>query len=143
MGARIAMPRASINRFVQSILEAQSALEASAQARSELVETQVYIGLNDADTKRQERDTERYVSMLKTVCKEYGVPFSFDVVNGGYIHDNGEYTEEASIVLTFIDVDRATVDSIAEDLCTFFNQESVLITTDRIQARSVRSKRSK
>lgn len=58
---------------------------------------------------------------------------------GGYIHDDGEYTEESTIVLTFIDVGQDVVDQIASDLCALFHQESVLITTDRIQVRSVRS----
>ena len=128
------------SQFLRSILRAQSALGGSANpAHKELVETQVYVGLNDADTKKQEHDTKRYITMLKTVCKQYGVPFSFNVVDGGYIHDDGEYTEERSVVLTFIDVDQDIVDQITQDICVFFNQESVLVTTDRIRARSVRA----
>ncbi len=138
------MANSSINQVIQTILDARTAeREADAAAGSELTQTQVYIGLNDADTKKQEHGTERYVSVLKWVCQQYGVPFSFDVINGGYVHDNGEYTEERSIVLTFIDVDQQTADEIAQDLCTFFHQESVLVTTDRIRVRSVRAALSK
>jgi len=130
----------AINRQILSTLKAQRRalgnLHAAAQA--DLVETQVYIGLNDGETKQQEHDTEAYVSILKRVCVEYGVPFSFDIVNGGYIHENGEYTEENTIALTFIDVDQDTVDKIARDLCAFFRQESVLVTTDRVRARMIR-----
>lgn len=75
---------------------------------------------------------------MKRACVQYGVPFSFDVINGGYIHDDGEYTEENTIVLTFIDVSQETIDEIAKDLCVFFRQESVLITTSAIQARTIR-----
>ena len=106
-----------------------------------LVQTQVYIGLNDGQTREQAFETERYVSVLKRVCVQYesGVPFSFDVVNGDYIHDDGEYTEENTLVPTFIDVPQETVDAIAKDLCAFFRQESVLITTSNIQSRTVRN----
>ena len=116
----------------------QSLGAASDAERASLIQTQVYIGLNDGVTKNQEFDTERYVSVLKRVCVQYGVPFSFDVINGGYIHDDGEYTEENTIVLTFIDVSQEVIDEIAKDLCAFFRQESVLITTSSIQARTIR-----
>ena len=133
------MAHASLNRLVKSGLIAQQRAigEMARVAQSEHIEAQVYIGLNDSETRQQERDTESYVDTLKKVCVEHGVPFSFDLVNGGYIHDDGEYTEETSIVLTFIDVDQDMVDLIAEELCTLFNQESVMITLDRVKVRNV------
>ena len=103
-----------------------------------MTETKIYVGLNDSATMKQEHDTERYVSILKQVCVDYGTAFSFDVINGGYIHDNGEYTEENTILLSFIDAPQETVDAIAKDLCKLFHQESVLITTDRINVRTIR-----
>ena len=110
---------------------------ASSAIRTKAIREQVYIGLNDGDTREQRFDTDRYVSILKRVCAQYGTPFSFNTMHGGYVHDNGEYTEENSIVITFIDVPRETVDEIAKDLCVFFRQESVLITTSRIQTRRI------
>ena len=103
-----------------------------------LEETQVYVGLNDSETREQTFDTESYVATLKGLCAKHGTPFSFDVIEGGYIHDDGEYIEEKSIALTFIDVPRETVDQIAQELCTLFHQESVLVLTDRVCVRSVR-----
>ncbi len=103
-------------------------------------EAQIYIGLNDSETKQQKFETGRYISTLKYVCRSFGVPFSFNVVDGGYIHDNGEYTEEKTIVLTFIDQPQETVDEIAKDLCVIFHQESVLVTTDRVHVRSIRER---
>lgn len=132
------MPSQSINRFAKAILESRRFLDpAGLLLPKELLETQVYIGLNDANTKKQERETESYLEILKKVCADHGVPFSFDVINGGYIHDDGEFTEENTIILTFIDVDQEAIDEIARDLCRLFNQESVLITTGRILVRSV------
>ena len=103
-----------------------------------VMEFQIYIGLNDSETKQQKLATDRYAAILKEICRDFGVPFSFNVIDGGYIHDDGEYTEEKSIVLTFIDLPQETVDKIAKEVCVLFHQESVLVTTDRIRVRSIR-----
>ena len=139
------MAQTHLSRLFQAAIEAQQALgkandtiSANMPTLSTFPETQVYIGLNDSETKRQEHDTGRYVSILKRVCVEHGTPFSFDVINGGYIHDDGEYTEENTIVLTFIDIERETVEDIARDLCTLFNQESVLMTTGLVKIQMIR-----
>ena len=94
-----------------------------------MTETKIYVGLNDSVEKRQLLETEKYISVLRNVCHAYKIPFSFGVEEGGYIHENGDYTKETTLVLTLIDLDKKTVDEIAKDLCTFFHQESVLITT--------------
>lgn len=97
-------------------------------------ETKIYVGLNDGQTRKQEHDTAAYVSVLKTVCRSYKTPFSVSLAQGGYMHADGQYTEEVSLILSLIDVDAETINAIAEDLCVFFRQESVLITEDRVRA---------
>ena len=99
-----------------------------------MIETKIYIGLNDADTMQQEHHTAFYVDVLKQACIDAGVPFSFAIQQGGYIHEDGRYTEELTWVLSHIDVDRDKANAIAKDLCERFNQESVLITEDRVRA---------
>lgn len=98
-----------------------------------MIETKIYVGLNDSVTKTQIFETEKYINILRNVCFAYHTPFSFDVEEGGYIHENGEYTRETSLILSLIDADRKTVNEIAKDLCVFFHQESVMITEDRIR----------
>ena len=98
-----------------------------------MIETKIYVGLNDSVTKTQIFETEKYISILRNVCFAYHTPFSFDVEEGGYIHENGEYTRETSLILSLIDTDRKTVNEIAKDLCVFFHQESVMITEDHIR----------
>ena len=98
-----------------------------------MTKTDIYIGLNDQDTKTQNFETSKYVSILKKVCINYKVPFSFNLVQGGYIHESGEYTQENTLVLSLIDLDRAVVEEIAKDLCAFFHQESVLITSGEVE----------
>ena len=99
-----------------------------------MVETKIYIGLNDSETHEQKFDTEKYIQILKNVCKSYAVPFSFSVYEGGYMHENGEYTQETSLVISLIDAEKDLVGEIARDLCTFFHQESVLVTEDQVRA---------
>ena len=124
-----------IKKALQTARQAVKVTISAVRAKS--ARTQVYIGLNDGDAKEQRFDTDRYVSIMKRVCAQYGTPFSFNIMAGGYVHDNGEYTEEITIVITFIDVPQKTVNEIAEDLCVFFRQESVLITTSRIKTQQV------
>ena len=99
-----------------------------------MTETKIYVGLNDSAEKRQLLETEKYISVLRNVCYAYNMPFSFAVEEGGYIYESGEYTKETTLVLTLIDADKNTVSEIAKDLCTFFHQESVLITEGIVRA---------
>lgn len=99
-----------------------------------MIETKIYVGLNDSKTYKQEHETAQYVNILKTVCKNYKIPFSVSLAQGGYMHETGQYTEELTLILSMIDVKRDLINSIAEDLCAFFHQESVLITEDRVRA---------
>ena len=95
-------------------------------------ETRIYIGLNDADTRTQKYETEKYLGILKDVCRNYHVAFSVDIEEGGYYHEDGEYTEENSLVLILIDADKDIIKKIAEDLCSLFHQESVLVTENQV-----------
>ena len=88
----------------------------------------MYIGLNDAETGVQKFDSERYISILKHVCKSYKIAFSVQMINGGYVHEDGRYTEENTLLLRLIDVPKRIVKELAKDLCIFFNQESIMVT---------------
>ena len=98
----------------------------------QMTETRIYVGLNDSQTRKQKFETEKYLGILKDICRNYHVAFSVDIEEGGYFHEDGEYTEETSLVLILIDADRDITQEIAKDLCTFFRQESVLITENKV-----------
>ncbi len=100
-------------------------------------ETKIYVGLNDSESREQIFGTEKYIKILKDVCFSYNTPFSFDVEEGGYIHQDGEYTRETTLVLTLIGAAEGTVDEIAKDLCAFFNQESVMVTEQEVSTRFI------
>ena len=107
--------------------------DASRDEKIQMVETRLYIGLNDAETKKQMFATEQYVNQLKKLCFTYHVPFSVAFEEGGYFHENGEYVEEKTLVLTLIDAELEIIQKIAKDLCRLFNQESVLVTEDHVK----------
>ncbi len=93
------------------------------------LQTTIYVGLNDSETGVQKFDTEKYLSILKTVCISYKVAFSVQVINGGYFHEDGRFTEERTLHISLMNVPKQTVEEIAKDLCAFFNQDSVMITS--------------
>ncbi len=106
-----------------------------------MTEITISVGLNDAVTKRQEFQTEMYVDAMKYVCQNHHVPFSFIVSEGGYFHENGDYTQEKTLVICLIDPEKGVADSIARDLCFLFHQESVLITESKVRAYYIKDKR--
>ena len=100
-------------------------------------QTSIYVGLNDADTHQQKNGTEKYLSILKSVCHAYHVAFSVHTVVGGYFHEDGSYVEENTLVLTLMDVPDDTIEEIAKDLCAFFHQESVMVASAASEVRFV------
>lgn len=97
-------------------------------------EITIRVGLNDAVTKQQVHPTKVYVDVMKTVCRSYHVAFTFVISEGGYFHENGDYTQEKTLVISLLDPQDGVVDAIARDLCAFFHQESVLITESKVRA---------
>ena len=108
-----------------------------------MTEHRIYVGLNDSQTRQQRFDTDRYKGILKDVCRSYHAAFSVAIEEGGYYHDDGEYTEETSLVLALIDTDPVIVREIAKDLCVFFRQESVLVTETLIGGQFIREEITK
>ena len=88
----------------------------------------IYVGLNDRDTHEQTFETDKYLSVLKSVCRGYHTAFSVNEINGGYFHEDGSYVEEKTLVLTLLETPETTIQEIAKDLCAFFHQESVMVT---------------
>ena len=47
-------------------------------------------------------------------------------------HDDGSWVDENALLITLCGIPRKTVYEIAKDLCTFFHQESVMITCNQV-----------
>ena len=105
-----------------------------------MTETKIYVGLNDSETRVQMYDTEKYISILKDVCRNYHVGFSVSAGQGGYFFEDGSYVQETTLVLSLLDADVDTVNEIAKDLCVFFRQESVLITENKVRSYFIKEK---
>ena len=120
-----------------SVPQSDPSQSADREEKLQMTEYRIYVGLNDSETKKQKYETDRYKGILKDVCRSYHVAFSVGIEEGGYYHDDGEYTEETSLVLALIDADPAVVKEIAKDLCVFFHQESVLVTQTRIDGQFI------
>ncbi len=93
-----------------------------------MLEARIYVGLSDKDSHEQLFDTEKYKSVLKGICKNYHAPFSVQVIEGGYYHDDGSWVEENTLLITLLRTPAKTVYAIAKDVCVFFHQESVMVT---------------
>ena len=97
-----------------------------------VVRHQIFIGLNDGDTKEQKYDTEKFRKILEDVCRGYKIAYSVAPMQGGYFHEGGMFVSENSLCLTLIGADDYIVNEIAKDVCAFFNQETVMVTRDTV-----------
>ena len=96
-----------------------------------MTETKIYVGLNDATTKQQEHNTEMYVDIMKYICQSYHVAFSFVVTEGGYFHEDGDYTQEQTLVLSLIDAEKHIAEAIARDLISAGYADGVVEDEDK------------
>ncbi len=104
-----------------------------------MLESRIYVGLLDKDTRKQMFDISDYKLRLREICKVYKAPFFVTFMEGGYFHDDGSWVEENSLMVTLLNVPEDTVYSIARDICEKFHQESVIIVMDIVVDYNVRS----
>ena len=102
--------------------------------------TTIHVGLNDAVTHKQEFGTEKYLSILKNVCRSYRVAFSVHTVDGGYFHEDGTYVEETTLMLMLTDASDETVAEIAKDWDLSVTNTSVILHRVRGKLRGVLEK---
>lgn len=95
-------------------------------------EYRIYVGLNDRKTHVQKFSEEKYLNVLKVICRNYNVSFSVIKMEGGYFHKDATFVNENALQLTFFNTEYAIIKEIAKDLCTAFNQETVIITSSKI-----------
>lgn len=93
----------------------------------------IMVGLNDKDENVQKFQTERIVDLVTKCCKGYDLAFSCYVQSGGYKPFDGGYVLEKSIAVVLIDPSEALVEELSKDLCAFLNQETVMVTIEKIE----------
>lgn len=99
----------------------------------------IYVGLNDCDSKVQKFDTEKFKRIIEHICQSYDMSYSISPLSGGYFHDNGQFVKEDSFQIVLIGGSTDIANSIAEDACAFFNQESVLVIHDVVDSYLIRN----
>ena len=104
-------------------------------------EYKIYVGLNDRQTRVQKFDEEKYLNVLKVICKSYKVGFSVIRMDGGYFHEDSTFVNENALQLTFLGTDYDVVREIAKDLCTAFNQETVIISKNEISVEFIKEEK--
>ena len=97
-----------------------------------MIELRIYVGLCDRDSHEQIHDTETYKEALKNICRNHKSPFSLQVIEGGYFHNDGSWVDENTLLITLIGTPQMVVYKIAKEVCTAFHQESVMITGNSV-----------
>ena len=97
-----------------------------------MIESRIYVGLCDRDSHEQIHDTETYKEALKNICRNHKSPFSLQVIEGGYFHNDGSWVDENTLLITLIGTPQMMVYKIAKEVCTAFHQESVMITGNSV-----------
>ena len=97
-----------------------------------MIESRIYVGLCDRDSHEQIHDTETYKEALKNICRNHKSPFSLQVIEGGYFHNDGSWVDENTLLITLIGTHQIVVYKFAKEVCTAFHQESVMITSNAV-----------
>ena len=94
---------------------------------------EVFVGLNDADTYEQTYHLDDVRKYITEAYMQEKIDFSAAFVKGGYLHENGDYILENSILYTFIgDYTKEDADAFFEEVKRTINQESILVCETEI-----------
>lgn len=95
---------------------------------------EIFLGLNDKDTKTQLIDTQEafYIVSVKAVKAFGGATITADN-KGVYTHDNGEMVTEITIKIDLLFVtDTENLENFLREILNDFNQESILVVHNGI-----------
>ena len=93
----------------------------------------IYAGLNDKDTNEQKYITDRVTALITGISNGYKSPLTCQTGSGTYFSEMGTQVNENSLVITLVDTSEELVNEIAADICAFLNQETVMITVEKIE----------
>lgn len=90
---------------------------------------QLYLGLNDKDTKLQKIDTiEAYKTVENILLNNDITGYTIYQARGVFKHENGAITQENTLIIEMIFIEEELVDNLIQLLKTVFNQESIMKT---------------
>lgn len=95
---------------------------------------QLYLGLNDKDTKLQRIDTIEAYKMVENILLNNDITgYTIYQARRVFKHENGTITQENTLIIEMIFVDEELVDELIQTLKTVFNQESIMKTKQDMQ----------
>lgn len=95
---------------------------------------QLYLGLNDKDTKLQRIDTIEAYKMVENILLNNDITgYTIYQARGVFKHDDNTITQENTLVIEMIFVDEDLVDELIYMLKATFNQESIMKTKQDMQ----------
>lgn len=94
---------------------------------------EIFLGLNDKDTKVQMISTLDAYQITVNILNSKGInAFTIRECKGFYTHEDKTTTIETTLNIILVDVKKAQVQETIEQLKNTFNQESVMLTSQRI-----------
>lgn len=90
----------------------------------------LYVGLNDKNTYKQEITDEDAMETVEKICTEHASGVTVQTAKGAWTDENGEVTNENTIICYFEGCDRETVETVADELIKELNQNCILIKTN-------------
>ena len=93
----------------------------------------LYVGLNDKDKKKQLITTANAKKLIKkTLFKNNVEGYTIYMANGLYKHDNGQITQEKTIIIELLYINNNILNIIIQELKKILNQESILKQIQKI-----------
>ena len=86
----------------------------------------LYVGLNDKDTKYQTIPTEQAKDIVNSICGDC----SIQEITGYYTHENGEKVKENTLKVELLFKEFEDVKLYVTDLKRLLNQESIAVSQE-------------
>lgn len=98
----------------------------------------LYVGLNDKDTKKQEIATlEAYKVITNIIASNDVSGFTIYEANGYYIHEDKTISIEKSLKIEMMFIELDVIQNIIKDIKKALNQESIILQTEKIKSELV------
>ena len=94
----------------------------------------LYLGLNDKDTKTQKIDILEAYKIVNNILLKYTDGATIFQANGIYKHEDGTVVIEQTLRIELLFVDKNTVKNIVDLLKITFNQESIIVQTQKVDS---------
>lgn len=94
----------------------------------------LYLGLNDKDTKTQKIDILEAYKIVNNILLKYTDGATIFQANGIYKHEDGTVIIEQTLRIELLFVDKNTVKNIVDLLKITFNQESIIVQTQKVDS---------